>query len=1596
MEMYAGDIDKIKLFKEAEPAFIVSLLPLCRPFEAQPEEVVFKEGDICNEIVFIKQGTVRILSNNGKKDILAGVITEGGMFGDSEYYRNTTSIATYSASKYCQFLSIGHATLSNILENHYSTSQSFNRFVKDRYFALMSVIRSRSDAEVDPRLYATLGKDSALNGMSFTNGGSGKFQGFSSPTKMLQRKFSHFDDSSVWNHTMPTYGRERSNARSRSDTLFLSTNASKRQSYATKRSICVDGLVCDLTTSMHHLDIDPTEAAFSLTGSTIRVVIVRNNKESVREYPMEVLKARKLVHPQGYYKLRWDFYIGFLIIYSVLVIPIEIAFSGNAFQNQFAWNTVIDICFFIDIGLCFRTCFMSDHLEAMVIDGSLIAKHYVSRWFIIDLFSSFPFDAILIAAGNEAAGENLAATQLFKTFRILRLLKLLRMFKLGLYVERIEDATGISPMVFQLLALLVQVFFVVHLACCLYWGLTDSVSSHPWYHEAVQKEDTIAARYLVALYFTFTTITTVGYGDLGPSKTAERMICIFLVLTGASVFGYMIANVSSVLGSLDSDGTSAEKMTEVTEYLNEKRCSPNLRFKIMNHFQKQYQDTTVYDVEQISNCLPPGLRTELLIALNDKRMSKIPIFKYISNQSVSLYLFKMMSPSYYEDGHYIIKEGNEAEDVIFLVNGHARAFKICKEPVKIVLPPMSFPDFPHHQLIHDHHLHHINHHQSESEHVHTHPKENGHVTLDENVNGGSDHHIHFSRIMSEPVLFDASSANMIRDEISLEEQPVHSHIARSVDNSENVNVGLSHSDPHIAFSSHGSALRGAAHEERGASRMQLDAVRRVSHVDSRQPADQSPERGLQPINRPPPLDMHPDAKKRSPKAKKANRFQLSNMFGSKSDLHESKVGEESDHSDGGSFEMTSIYAENKESESIPSKISPMSKMFGTSSFTSSKRSPHNAISKSTPNNQSSGYKAVSTNEDNNIELANIDLTKSMVDISLEKQQSSSNSGIRSGPTGLWRDITGSTKQGSINSVRTDSNIGLSTAPRPKTKRFFSNKEDRRSIRVNSVDSMASIDTAGSRGSNKSNTIIPSRISISKLMSQKSFSVISSKKRVKTDNLDQLGKPFESLTDVDFLEHGYKLLGDVNPGDFVGHIAFMTADHLHDASVRTTVPSTVYTLSKTEIQKLIRIEPTVGIQLQAALTRATIAQANDVGRYHMRSSRAAFLKDLKSQYFEIHYPKAGAVDLESGLLSEQTLATLQAGAAPQPKSQQSAVPKNGSPRAAKTGNVDLLSNSVHQRNSITDMGAGKMKSGKVTGKRNSLSMFPTKPQTERKPRVVAKLFQHERVLYDSDEDNSQKVNIGGGGHAAIPKPPPTPRTISKRLSETFQGRAPLHRLVKSKSTPITTRDLHDSGKVPPGSSNANNVAPERNTEKDVGSVSLVEPVIPPPGSPQRTQRASIANEPLSPLGNTRSAAKHWHKHHSTTAIPNVTPASAPGGVPMMPQKSFSIWSKMFSKPKPIKAEVFHLQRSVSLSELDYTETAGVSHLKKYLQPSGSGNTLSAGADGNEGDDENGGPVRRVITRSRRHRKGMIRKRRQTFPSKDNDLWKLQKLHQGVVI
>ena len=178
-----------------------------------------------------------------------------------------------------------------------------------------------------------------------------------------------------------------------------------------------------------------------------------------------------------------------------------------------------------------------------------------------------------------------------------------------------------------------------------------------------------AEQYLASLYWAFTTMTTVGYGDITPQNSDEYIFASFMMIIGATVFGYVVGNVSRMMGSLNV-GKKRKKdyLRKVKNYLRERKVTKPLQRRVMQFFENILEERTAFDEKQILNDLPQSIRTEVLLYVHRDTIPHICIFKGRSKSFIGTML-TILRPQHVAARDFIYHEGEGGYDMYFLVRG---------------------------------------------------------------------------------------------------------------------------------------------------------------------------------------------------------------------------------------------------------------------------------------------------------------------------------------------------------------------------------------------------------------------------------------------------------------------------------------------------------------------------------------------------------------------------------------------------------------------------------------------------------------------------------------------------------------------------------------------------------------------------------------------------------------------------------------------------------------------------------------------------------------------------------------------------------------
>lgn len=269
-------------------------------------------------------------------------------------------------------------------------------------------------------------------------------------------------------------------------------------------------------------------------------------------YPIEENSDHK-VNSLDEFKNNWDLFITAVLIFSSFVIPYRVAFIAAEDETK-GWvivNAMIDLSFAFDIFIIFNTAFYDENFK-IVESRKEIAIKYMKGWFFIDTFAIIPFDIILGSSAN--FNQMVKITRLGRMYKLIKLTRLTRIAKfvkngskLGEYIrEFLKISNGLERIFLFVFGFLL----LCHIICCL-WAIGAQLEadvSETWLGSLDEND----SQYLTSFYFTVTTITTVGYGDISGSTKSEKVFCILIMVIGVIAFSIASGSLASIITSYDT------------------------------------------------------------------------------------------------------------------------------------------------------------------------------------------------------------------------------------------------------------------------------------------------------------------------------------------------------------------------------------------------------------------------------------------------------------------------------------------------------------------------------------------------------------------------------------------------------------------------------------------------------------------------------------------------------------------------------------------------------------------------------------------------------------------------------------------------------------------------------------------------------------------------------------------------------------------------------------------------------------------------------------------------------------------------------------
>ena len=354
-----------------------------------------------------------------------------------------------------------------------------------------------------------------------------------------------------------------------------------------------------------------------------------------------------IIHPESRFKLFWELYILVLTVLVTVIAPLIVVFQFPLSVILVIFDIVVTVSFTVDIVIQFNTGFIVR--QELVTDRKQIARRYLRGWFILDLIATLPFTWIF--ASSRYAGLN-------RVFRFFRLARLFKLFGSSKILNRAKKLSFINPAFMRLFLLVFWILVAAHLIAC-GWIFIGGPGEYA----------TDGETYLEAFYWTVTTLTTIGYGDITPAEPVQFIFVIVIMLIGAAIYGFIIGNIANIIANIDvAKSQFRERVETVDTFLKYRNIPGELQKRIRDYYDYLWESRRGYEESQLLEDLPTSLKTQVAFFLNQDIIEKVPIFKNASREFIRDIILNLQ-PVIYTPGDQVITAGEIGYEMYFISRG---------------------------------------------------------------------------------------------------------------------------------------------------------------------------------------------------------------------------------------------------------------------------------------------------------------------------------------------------------------------------------------------------------------------------------------------------------------------------------------------------------------------------------------------------------------------------------------------------------------------------------------------------------------------------------------------------------------------------------------------------------------------------------------------------------------------------------------------------------------------------------------------------------------------------------------------------------------
>ncbi|CAN0900286.1 Potassium channel AKT1, partial [Linum grandiflorum] len=360
----------------------------------------------------------------------------------------------------------------------------------------------------------------------------------------------------------------------------------------------------------------------------------------------------------------WETFLIVLVIYTAWASPFEFGFLRKPQKPLSIVDNIVNAFFAMDIILTFFVAYLDKSTYLLVDNRKKIAWKYTKTWLVLDVISIIP---------SELAWK--ISPKPFRSYGLFNMLRLWRLRRVSSLFSRLEKDRNYNYFWVRCAKLICVTLFAVHCAGCFYYLIAARYHNpeRTWIGASLGNdfhERGIWIRYVTSMYWSITTLTTVGYGDLHPVNTREMIFDIFYMLFNLGLTAYLIGNMTNLV----VHGTSRTRrfrdtIQAASSFAQRNQLPVRLQDQMLAHLCLRFRtDSEGLQQQETLDSLPKAIRSSISHYLFYSLVDKVYLFRGVSNDLL-FQLVSEMKAEYFPPKEDVILQNEAPTDFYILVTG---------------------------------------------------------------------------------------------------------------------------------------------------------------------------------------------------------------------------------------------------------------------------------------------------------------------------------------------------------------------------------------------------------------------------------------------------------------------------------------------------------------------------------------------------------------------------------------------------------------------------------------------------------------------------------------------------------------------------------------------------------------------------------------------------------------------------------------------------------------------------------------------------------------------------------------------------------------